>query len=241
MELNILYQSIFKGEKIGPEKVMISPTDYCNLKCKICWRLEKGEKLDEPSFHEIKRWLKECKELEVKVIDLTGGGEAFMRKDIILILKLVKKFGFYGTLTTNGTLLNEEKIKKIIKMRWDDLAFSLDGPNERINDFIRGKGVFEKVIKNIKKINNLKKEKRVKKENPRLEIFCLDPSLTTSVVNDCYASVHLSGTLKPIEQYVDCLSLEKERVLVRSFPSPFPEKNRLYLYLKILKEKLING
>ena len=74
-------------------------------------------------------------------------------------------------------------------------------------------------------------EKKVKEDNPRLEIFCLDPSLTTSVINNCYASVHLSGTLKPIEQYVDCLALQKERVIVRSFPSPFPEKNRLYLYL----------
>ena len=162
MELKELYRVVFKAKRVGPEKVMISPTDYCNLRCKICWRLEKGDYLDEPSLPEMKRWLKECKNLGVKIIDLTGGGEAFMRKDILKILKFVKKLGFYGTLTTNGTLIDEKSMKEMIRMGWDDIAFSLDGP-ERINDDIRGEGVFKKVISTIKIFNELKRERSTEK------------------------------------------------------------------------------
>ena len=156
MKSERLYKAVFSDEKIGPEKVMISPTDRCNLKCKICWRHAKHGKYGELRLSEIKRVLRDCKELGVKTIDLTGGGEAFFRKDIFCILKLVKDYGFVGTLTSNGTLLNREKIEKIVRMGWDDVSFSLDSYDPKINDYIRGEGVFQKVIETI---NNFKKVK----------------------------------------------------------------------------------
>ena len=153
-----LHNAIYENEKLGPEKVMISPTDYCNLKCKICWRLAKEEKYDELTLEQIDALLKECKELGVKVIDFTGGGEPFLRKDIFEIMKLVKKYGFFGTLTTNGMLLDEEKLKRIIKIQLDDICFSLDGHTAEVNDYIRGSGVYEKVIETIRSLNELKEK-----------------------------------------------------------------------------------
>jgi radical SAM protein with 4Fe4S-binding SPASM domain len=152
-----LYEAIFLDEKIGPEKVMISPTDHCNLVCKICWRHAKHGKYGELGLREIKKVLKDCKELGVKIIDLTGGGEAFFRKDIFDILRLVKSYDFYGTLTTNGTLLSRERIEKLVKMKWDDISFSLDSHDSRINDCIRGDGVFQKVINAINDFEKIKK------------------------------------------------------------------------------------
>ncbi len=153
-----LRNAIYKNEKIGPEKVMISPTDYCNLRCRTCWRLAKEEKYEELTLEQIDSLLKECKNLEVKVIDFTGGGEPFLRKDIFEIMKLIKKYGFFGTLTTNGTLLGEEKIKKIIELQLDDICFSLDGHTAEINDIIRGRGVYDRVIKSIGVLNKLKEK-----------------------------------------------------------------------------------
>jgi len=73
-------------------------------------------------------------------------------------------------------------------------------------------------------------KKRATSNNPHIELFCLDPSITTSIANECHMSIHMSGTLKPMEQYVDSIGLAKERLQVRSFPSPFPEKNRRFIY-----------
>jgi radical SAM protein with 4Fe4S-binding SPASM domain len=152
-----------RGKVFGPEKVMISPTDSCNLRCKTCWRIEKKgyDKIkDELTFDEISRILKECKKLGVKTIDLTGGGEPFYRKNITDIIKLVKDYGFEATLTTNGTLLNEEKIRNLINIGLDDLCFSLESGEEKINDSLRGKGTYKQAVHAIKTLNTIKRDSK---------------------------------------------------------------------------------
>lgn len=155
---NELYKAVFSDEKIGPEKVMISSTDYCNLKCKFCWRHAKNKKYRQLSFKKINEILKDCKELGTKTIDLTGGGEAFFRSDMLRILKLIKDYGFIGALTTNGALLNKAKIEEIVKMGWDDISISLDSHDSKINDYIRGDDVFQKVMTTIKDFEKTKKK-----------------------------------------------------------------------------------
>ncbi len=65
--------------------------------------------------------------------------------------------------------------------------------------------------------------------NPHLEIFCIDPGPITGVVNEVGASVHMSGTLRPLEEYRDSVGIEKV-VAMESLPSPFPGENREVLY-----------
>lgn len=153
-----LYQAVYHDVQIGPEKVMISPTDFCNLRCGICWRLAKDETYDELSITEIKSLLAECKKLGTQVIDFTGGGEPFFRPDIFEVIRLIKAYGFFGTLTTNGTLLNEEAMRELIRLRLDDVCFSLDGHTAQINDLIRGEGVYRQVVRAISRLTELKKK-----------------------------------------------------------------------------------
>ncbi len=65
--------------------------------------------------------------------------------------------------------------------------------------------------------------------NPKLEAYCLDPSVATSVMLDAHATLHMSGTLAPLEEYRDSIGLPKESRL-DIFPSPFPKENRLVVY-----------
>lgn len=150
-----------KKEKLsGPERVMISPTDACNLKCKTCWRLEKKDYArikDELTLEEIQNVLDECKKLKVKTIDLTGGGEPFFRKTIFEIIESAKKQGFEITLTTNGTLLNKEEIRRIISLGLDDICFSIESGEEKMNDELRGKGTYTQVTQAIRMLNRLRK------------------------------------------------------------------------------------
>ena len=159
MDENKLQAAIIKEERIGPEKVMLSLTDACNLGCKFCWRLAKKNRAsNELNITEIKNVLKDCKKLGVKTIDCTGGGEPFFRKDIFNVLKLVKDYVVEATLTTNGTLLTEADAKKLIDLKLDDICFSLESHDKKINDSIRGSGVFDKVVKSIKLLNKLKQQ-----------------------------------------------------------------------------------
>ena len=64
--------------------------------------------------------------------------------------------------------------------------------------------------------------------NPRLEYYCLDASIAASIINEFHASIHMSGTLAPLEEYRDSLALKNAELV--SFPSPFPKENRKILY-----------
>ncbi len=66
--------------------------------------------------------------------------------------------------------------------------------------------------------------------NPRIESFCLDPSLGASIVLKFHSSIHMSGTLRPLEEYRDSLGLPEDTVLA-TFPSPFPRNNCRILYV----------
>ena len=73
-------------------------------------------------------------------------------------------------------------------------------------------------------------------DNPRLEGYCLDPSLATDILNACHSSVHMSGTLRPLEEYRDSVGLPKDSAM-RFFPPPFPEKNLGVFYMKDITTK----
>ena len=126
---------------------MINITNRCNLKCKHCFVFREGtpntptDKNEMPAEEMIKQIKKYKKKHGIQRM-VWMGGEPLLRKDV---LKLGIKLFPQNTITTNGTL---PLINLGPKIKW---VVSLDGPEE-INDEIRGKGTFKKVIKNL---NNL--------------------------------------------------------------------------------------
>lgn len=73
-------------------------------------------------------------------------------------------------------------------------------------------------------------------KNPRVEAFCLDPSLGAEIIKHFHSSIHMSGTLEPLEEYRDSLGLPENTELIR-YPSPFPENNRKVLFVKDVSTK----
>ncbi|MDD5502829.1 MAG: ATP-dependent DNA helicase [Candidatus Thermoplasmatota archaeon] len=69
----------------------------------------------------------------------------------------------------------------------------------------------------------------VETKKKTMEVYCLDPSIAAKPLHECRSSIHMSGTLAPLEEYRDSMGLPKESPLV-SFESPFPKQNRLVLY-----------
>lgn len=68
-------------------------------------------------------------------------------------------------------------------------------------------------------------------KNPRVEAYCLDPSLGTDIITQVHSSIHMSGTLEPLDEYRDSLGLPLEtRMAV--YPSPFPPENRKIFFVR---------
>lgn len=72
--------------------------------------------------------------------------------------------------------------------------------------------------------------------NPCVEAYCLDPSLGTDILNCFHSTIHMSGTLEPLEEYRDSLGLPEKTELV-SFPSSFPKLNRRVLFVNDVSTK----
>ncbi|NLI74029.1 MAG: ATP-dependent DNA helicase [Euryarchaeota archaeon] len=73
-------------------------------------------------------------------------------------------------------------------------------------------------------------------DNPAFEAYCLDPSIATRILLDCHATVHMSGTLIPLNEYRDSIGLPADSCMC-IFPSPFPPENRKVFYLEDVTTK----
>jgi len=73
-------------------------------------------------------------------------------------------------------------------------------------------------------------------ENPRLEAYCLNPAKATGILNECHSSIHLSGTITPVDEYRDSIGLPGDTDCL-SLPSPFSKENRLVIYTDNLTTK----
>ncbi|MEM5829485.1 MAG: radical SAM protein [Candidatus Aenigmatarchaeota archaeon] len=160
-----------RGKTQGPLSIHLDPTNRCNLRCRFCWQrsherfgwLDRKNELPEKKLLEVVR---EAAELKVKDWLISGGGEPFVRLSTTTKLMVeIKKHGMYGDIITNGTLLDEIHIRKIVEAGWDVMRFSVNAPDEKTHDFmVDCKRSYQKVIENIKTTQKIKK--KLGKETP---------------------------------------------------------------------------
>ncbi|MEM3252381.1 MAG: ATP-dependent DNA helicase, partial [Thermoplasmata archaeon] len=70
----------------------------------------------------------------------------------------------------------------------------------------------------------------------KLEIYSLDPTPITSAVENTYVSIHMSGTLKPLDEYT--ANIFTELVPIKKvYPSPFSSENLKIKYIEDITTK----
>jgi MoaA/NifB/PqqE/SkfB family radical SAM enzyme len=124
-----------------PWAILLDPTSACNLKCKGCWASEYGNKLN-LSLETIDSIIKQGKKLGVYFYIYTGGEPLVRKKDLIKICEMHSDCAFLSF--TNGTLIDEEFCKEMLRVKNFVPAISLDG-FEEANDARRGEGVYQKI------------------------------------------------------------------------------------------------
>lgn len=153
------------GKKAGPVRMELHPTDSCNLNCIFCWRRKSERKTKkELSERELLQIVKEAARLGVKEWVVSGGGEPLLRKEVSLkVLKEIKKNNMWGLLTTNGTLLTRRDAEFLVNIGWDQVQFSIEGPNKEVNDFLRPPNSFERIIKAVRTLRRARDSAKLKK------------------------------------------------------------------------------
>ena len=106
-------------------------TNYtCNFHCAMCDvpsrdRILRDRGLKELSTEQIKGVLKDFWALGVSGVAFTGG-EPFLRKDIFDLLKYSKKLRLFTHISTNGSVFNDENVRKTLETGIDSINISLD-------------------------------------------------------------------------------------------------------------------
>lgn len=130
------------------KKVTIIITENCNLNCKHCYIKAGKSGGREIAFGEIKDIFRQLHRMGVVEIEFSGG-EPFYREDFLDILNLADSMGFVLKIDTNGTLLNEERVKDLANFAIRSIQISLDGLPYH-HEWVRGNHTFEKCINAIK-------------------------------------------------------------------------------------------
>lgn len=149
-----------KANSLRPEFLILDVTHRCNLKCNIC-EIRRDKLIYELRTDEIKNIISQAVEWKVKEFVLSGG-EAFVRDDIFELLDFVKEKKYHAGILTNGILLNEKFIERLLPYLTSNtlsLCVSLDALTPDIHDDIRGaKGCFEKTVNGLRTISEFKKK-----------------------------------------------------------------------------------
>lgn len=208
-----------KGDGTAPQRVLLYPTNSCNLKCVFCY--QQLAPYDYSDFMPKQKWLdltKELCEMGVEVLQISGGGEPMLVPDTVIgMMEIIKQHNVCGRLVNNGTLWKRQWVKKVIDMGWDNVIFSVDGPNAGIHDALRGvEGAFEKTVRAIKLFKDIKKGYKAKK--PLLEFSNVLCKLNFEYIRGIIQLAHDIGvkviTFEPVfvsNPYVHEIKLTKEQ------------------------------
>ena len=144
----------------GPFQIDFDITNQCNMNCIHCSTNAGKKHNNELSTFEIKGLIDELYELGLMNITITGG-EPFIRKDCLDILKYIHdKRGLIVTIVSNGLLINNEIIN-FLEKECPKILFviSLDGFDVDSYSILRrsqnikyAKSVFNIVTQNLKKL-----------------------------------------------------------------------------------------
>lgn len=157
--LNTNYHYYLKKGSAPPIlNIDLKVTKRCNANCYFCYaEITKG-KAEELNTSQIINFVNSFG--KKRIAYFITGGEPFLRKDIFEIILAIKKQGSYCGIVTNGSLLNDEKIKKLLNSNIDNVVFSLHGLCESNDKILRLKKTYEKILNSINKLNQLRNNKK---------------------------------------------------------------------------------
>jgi len=234
---------IFNGSHAftGPFHVQIDLTNNCNNNCLGCWcnspLLE--EKAMSPDvknqtlpFSLVRDLLDELSRMGTKEIYFSGGGEPFVHPQIMEILAHAKSRGFICYVNTNFTLLDKERITKLIDMGLDHLTvstwaatpqtYALLHPNKDKETFIQIKG-------------NLKFLNKMKRKTPYIKLYNVIFSHNYFELKDMISLAKETGSESVEFTLIDTIPGKTDKLLLKP-----KQVDELQMIAKEIEQRLDN-
>lgn len=156
-----------------PYRIIIDPTNACNLGCPLC-PTGLGESQRTKGilkFSDFKKIIDEAEDYCIEV-HLYNWGEPTLNKNLVEMLEYAKSKNIWSRISSNLSLkYKEDYLEKLIKSGLSLLHVDIDGIDQDVYSKYRKKGDLNKVIENLKAIKEIKQKNNLKE--PIIELAML--------------------------------------------------------------------
>ncbi len=208
----------------------IECTSRCNLNCPIC--VLKTRDSGDIDFNLLLKILeKNCDFMVGQKIWLHYRGEPFLNKNIFQIINLFDKFKIKSRLSTNGILLLNQNIKKILDSKLEMMVISMITNNPVYYKKLRGADLYYSILK---KVENLILMKKTLNSQLDIQVMGLDYGQSKNEINEFIDYFHNLGVCVGIHKYSTRLQESRYKPfdikeVVRQ-PCHWPFNNTVILY-----------
>ena len=130
--------------------VVWNATKTCNLECAHCYADAEIRRFSgELRTSEAAEMIGDLAKMNIPAL-LMSGGEPLVRPDIFELAELAVSLGVRVTFSTNGTLIDSEKAKRIADIGVIYVGISIDGSEARHDSFRRKEGAYRAAIRGIR-------------------------------------------------------------------------------------------
>lgn len=158
-------QEVKEGGRIAPIYVRIKPTNRCNQNCYYCHyknpylELDQYRATDEIGREKMLEIIQDFKDIGVKAVTFSGGGEPLLYPYIEETMEAVLQAGIDLSIITNGTLLEGKKAEILSRAKW--VRISLESGCAKTYSQIRGVKAdsFDLLCSNIENFARMKEMK----------------------------------------------------------------------------------
>ena len=147
-----------------PPYLLIEPNAACNLKCPMCFQIDKS--FTRKPFMGIMKWelfkkvVDEANEIGVGAITLASRGEPLMHPKFSDMIKYISKKEniFELKINTNGSFLNEKICHDIFKSKVTTVVISADHYEKEKFEELRKNSKYEQIIENVKLLYSIREK-----------------------------------------------------------------------------------
>lgn len=164
-------------------------TDSCNLNCLHCGSSCLSSNTQFLDFDLIEKTLKEVAlayDTSKIWVNITGG-EPLLYPKLADVISLSRKLGFRCGMTSNGTLITEEKAKKLSNAGLETIAISIDGLKNTHEEFRNRSGCFDLAMRGVENLRKYGIEPQALSVIHKKNIFQLEEMLTFFIKNNFYS------------------------------------------------------
>ena len=149
--------------KTMPIRLWVESTSICNLKCVMCPNKDMGDA--EKGVMKLELFQKIVDEVKGFCSDLYlhHRGEPFVNPALFDMIKYAKAAGINTRFHTNGSLMTEERARRLLEAGPDLVSFSVDGFDKAPYERVRVGATFEKTLENIFRLLSLRREMGLRK------------------------------------------------------------------------------